>query len=314
MRQLIRGILSLATDVHDRTSRQRRSFRPVSILLSLALILAFFSGCTQVVIRTVTPSLIPNFTASIFEECDPELAKNAIPSSLKLMEGLLRNDPQNKEILLSLSMGFAGYSLLFVETEDPERASQLYLRARAYGLQALGEKGKRLMDAGVSREKLQAALKAISESDYQAFFWATLSWNAWIGVNLDQPKALSEMAAAEACLKRLLEMNPHYLHGLPHVLMGVSLSARPPLLGGNPREALSHFEAALQSSGGKFFLTQVFFARYYAVRVQDKDLFDKLLEGVIHGDPSELKDVCLINQVMQQRAKDLKRQRDDFFF
>ena len=301
----------MVTDVHDWMSPGRRSFRSAPIILFLALGLAFFSACTQVVIRTAAPSLIPNFTASIFEECDAELARNAIPSSLKLMEGLLRNDPQNKEILLSLSMGFAGYSLLFVEPEDPERASQLYLRARAYGLEALGEKGERLL--GVSREKLQAALKTISKDDYQALFWATLSWNAWISVNLDQPKALSEMAAAEACLKRLLEMNPNYLHGLPNVLMGVSLSARPPLLGGNPGQALSHFEAAMQSGEGKFFLTQVFFARYYAVRVQDKALFDKLLEGVTHGDPGALKDVCLINQVMQERARALMKQRDDLF-
>ena len=283
-------------------------------MFSLTLILGLFSACTQVVIRTAAPSLIPNFTASIFEECDAELAKNAIPSSLKLMEGLLKNDPKNQEILLSLSMGFAGYSLLFVEPEDAARASQLYLRARAFGLKALGEKGERLLAAGVDRAELQAALKTLSVNDYQALFWATLSWNAWISVNLDQPKALSEMAAAEACLKRLLELNPHYLHGLPQVLMGVSLSARPPLLGGNPGEALSHFEAALQTGGGKFFLTQVFFARYYAVRVQDKALFDKLLEEVTHGDPGELKDVCLINQVMQQRARDLMKERDDFFF
>jgi tetratricopeptide (TPR) repeat protein len=277
------------------------------------LILVFFSGCTRLFVRAAAPSLIPNFTASIFEECDPELAKNAIPSSLKLMEGLLKNDPENREILLSLSMGFAGYSLLFVEMEDAERASRLYLRARAYGLQALGKKGERLMDPANSRETLHAALETISGSDYQALFWTTLSWNAWISLNLNQPKALSELAAAEACLKRLLELDSRYLHGLPHILMGVSLSARPPLLGGNPREALAQFQAALEISEGKFFLTQVFFARYYAVRVQDRVLFDELLQGVTSGDPGELKDVCLINRVMQQRANALKRQRDDLF-
>jgi len=276
--------------------------------------LVWFSGCTQLMVRSAAPSLIPNFTASIFEECDPELAKHAIPSSLKLMEGLLRSDPHNREILHSLSMGFAGYSLLFVETEDPERASSLYLRARAYGLQALGKKAEGLTDPETTRERLQALLQTISESDYRDLFWTTLSWNAWISLNLDQPGALSQMPAAEACLRRVLELNPRYMYGLPHVLMGVSLSARPPLLGGNPREALAHFEAALQQSQGKFFLTPVFFARYYAVRVQDKALFDRLLEGVTDGDPDRLKDVCLINRVMQQRAEDLRGQRDDLFF
>jgi len=282
-------------------------------LVLLALGPVLLSGCAHLIIRTAAPTVLPNFTASIFEECDPHLARSAIPSNLKLMEGLLKSDPQNREILISLSMGFAGYSLLFVETEDPERASRLYLRARAYGLEVLGQRGRSLMDPAVTPQRLDEVLKTFSESDYQALFWTALSWNAWIGLNLDQPGALSQTAAAEACLKRVLEMNPLYLHGLPHVLMGVSLSARPPLLGGNPGEALAHFESALQHSRGKFFLTQVYFARYYAVRVQDRALFDRLLEEVTTGYPGELSDVCLINRVMQQRATQLKKQRDDFF-
>jgi len=44
------------------------------------------------------------------------------------MEGLLKNDPENKKILTTLAMGFAGYSLLFIEPEDPERAASFYLR------------------------------------------------------------------------------------------------------------------------------------------------------------------------------------------
>jgi hypothetical protein len=41
-------------------------------------------GCMQVALRA-SPALFPNFAASIFEECDPELAKASIPPNLKLM-------------------------------------------------------------------------------------------------------------------------------------------------------------------------------------------------------------------------------------
>ncbi len=283
------------------------------VLLCLAAGTGFlFSGCTQLALRAAAPSLMPGFTASIFEECDTLLARNAIPSNLKLMEGLLKNDPGNQQILVSLSMGFAGFSLLFVEPENPERASRLYLRAFDYGLRALGDKG-RILKQGLPVRNLEAFLKTVDKSDYEALFWATLSWNAWISLNLDQPNALSQVAAAEACLARLLEMDPLYLHGLPHVLMGVNLSARPPLLGGNPEKARAHFEAALKENEGKFFLTQVYFARYYAVRVQDKALFEKLLQDVTLGDPTALKDVCLINQVMKERAMLLRKTVDDLF-
>ncbi|MDZ7697032.1 MAG: hypothetical protein U5R49_08975 [Deltaproteobacteria bacterium] len=37
-------------------------------------------------------------------------------------------------------MGFTGYAMLFVEEASPERASMLYLRARSYGMRALGVK------------------------------------------------------------------------------------------------------------------------------------------------------------------------------
>ena len=282
-------------------------------LFFLALAPVLLSGCTQVLLRTAAPSLIPGITASFLEECDPVLARDGLPSNLKLLEGLLKKDSRNREILVSLATGFAGYSLLFVEGEDPHRASLLYLRARDYGFQALGEKGRVLGDRGLSPQALRATLDDLSESDYLPLLWSAFSWNAWINLNLDQPSALAQMAAAEACLDKVLEMDPLYMHGLPHILKGVLLSARPSLLGGDPEKAGAHFEAALKANHGKFFLTQVYFARYYAVRVQDEALFEKLLKEVAAGDPAALQDACLINRVMKQRAVDLMTQREDLF-
>jgi len=60
-------------------------------------------------------------------------------------------------------------------------------------------------------------------------------------------------------------------------------------------------------------LTQFYFARYYAVRVQDGALFEKLLLEVMAEDPALLQDACLINRVMKQRATELMEQREDLF-
>jgi tetratricopeptide (TPR) repeat protein len=269
-------------------------------------------GCMQVALRA-TPSLFPNVAATIFEECDPELAKASIPPNLKLMEGLLRSDPENKKILTTLSMGFAGYSLLFIEPEDPERASALYLRALEYGTRALGEKGAPLRNRAGSLEPIRAMLKNMDHNDLEALFWTTLSWNAWINLNLDKPSALAQLSASEACLRRVLELDEHFFYSAPHILMGASLAARPPLLGGSPEKARIHFEQALQANQRKFYLAQVYFAKYYAVRVQDKELFARTLAEVLHGNPRELQDVCLINRVMQRRAQELVKQAEDLF-
>ncbi len=278
----------------------------------LCLSVLLLTSCMRVALR-VSPSLFPNLTTSIFEECDIELARNAIPANLKLLEGLLKNDPENKQILTTLSMGFGGYSMLFVEGDDPERASRLYLRARDYGIGALGEKGVGLKNAMDRKEDLQSLLQRLGKEALEPLFWITVSWNAWINLNLDKPAALAQLSVSQALLERVMEIDATYFQGLPHILMGVSLSARPPMLGGNVKQAKEHFDKALQLSHGKFFLAQYYFARYYAVRVQDKALFLGLTGEVEKMNPRELRDVCLINSVMQHKAKRLREMVDEFF-
>ena len=260
-----------------------------------------------------SPSLFQNFASSMFEECDTELAKASIPASLKLMEGLLKNDPGNREILTTLAIGFAGYALLFVGEQEPERASELYLRAERYALSPLGATGREFQENPKSSEEAKRVLDSIDLDHFEPFFWATVSLTGWMNLNLDKPAALAEFGFVERCLRRLVDLCPDYWYGLPHVLVGVSLSVQPSTLGGKADDARTHFEKALQAGDRKFFLTQYYMARYYAVQTQDKKLFFSLLHEVISGNPEDLRDFCLINRVMQQKAEELERRADELF-
>ncbi|MFC1823730.1 TRAP transporter TatT component family protein [Thermodesulfobacteriota bacterium] len=252
--------------------------------------------------------------SSFFEECDPELAKNAMPSNLKLMEGLLKNDSENAQILTMLAMGFNGYSLLFVEDDDPQRASNLYLRAREYGIRALGSKARFLNNPDLIEKDLKVSLDIFDKKDVEPLFWVVFAWNAWINLNLDNPSALAQLTPSQACLEKVLELDATYFHGLPSILMGVSLSARPAMFGGNLEKAQDYFEKALQQSQGKFFAASYYYARYYGVRAQDKKLFLKLLQQVIEGTPADLPDSCLMNTVMRSKAQKFIENTDEFFF
>ena len=275
--------------------------------------LCFHVGCMKLALRS-SPALLQNFSDSVFEECDPHLAGDAIPANLMLMEGLLKSDPNNGKILTLLSMGFSGYAMLYLEKEAPERASQFYLRARGYGVRALGDKGKALVEPGAAITDVQSTLKSMGPGDFEALFWTSVSWNAWINLNLDKPTALSQLAASKACLERILDLNENYLYGFPHILIGTTLAATPPMLGGNPQLAKAHYEKALKLGERKFFLAQYYFARYYTTRAQDKDLFFQLLDEVSSGDPQDLKDVCLINTIIQSMAGELRETAEDLFF
>lgn len=254
----------------------------------------------------IVSSMIPGFTSAFFEECDLKLAEESLPAELKLMEGLLKNDPGNQKILTALCMGFTGYAMLFVEDQTPERASGLYLRAKTYGLRAMG-----LENAG-SRQLIDQ-IEKITRDNIEILFWTTMAWNAWVNLNLDDPAAIGESALAFACLKRVLEIEPDFYHGAPYILMGAILAARPAMLGGDAQKAKTCFETAISLSENKFLLAQYYFARYYAVRVQDRALFAKLVLEVARAKSDDLKEACLINQAVKQKMAALAEIADELF-
>ncbi|MFC1866849.1 TRAP transporter TatT component family protein [Thermodesulfobacteriota bacterium] len=287
---------------------KKQTFAIISII---AVFIIFFAGCMKFALK-LSPSLFPDLSASFFEECDAMLAKNSMPANLKMLEGLLKSDPANRRILKTLSMGFCGYSMLFVEGDSDERASGLYRRARDYGLNALGFSVE--IPHAIDPKKIEALLKKIDKEDIEVLLWTTLSWKAWINLNLDKPAALAQLRSSDACLERMLEADADYLHGLPYILMGISLSARPRIFGGDSEKAREFFEKALTLGKRKFFLAHYYYAKYYAVRIQDRGLFDRLIGEISRGDPGELKEVCLINTVIREKAEELKETADELFY
>lgn len=112
-----------------------------TILLLLLFTLVIIPGCSiqKLAIRSTGSVLDASFEALMAED-DLELAKTAIESDLKILEGFLNIDSSNKELLLLAAQGFASYALGFVEDEDPARAVKLYERSRRYASRWLMQK------------------------------------------------------------------------------------------------------------------------------------------------------------------------------
>lgn len=270
----------------------------------------FFTGCMKYALRS-SSGLFNNISISIFKECDPEFAKKSLPANLKLLEGLLESDPENSEILKLLSMGFCGYSLLFIENNDPERASSFYLRALQYGLRGLKFKG----DPGdLDKDAVISLFNKYSRKNADLFLWTVISWNLWIYNNLDAPSALAQIGPAELSIDKMLESDPEIFYGLPYILKATSLSARSPMYGGDYEKAKIFFEKSLNLSGGDFYLAKYFYAKHYCVGTQNRKLFTLLLNDIIEGKSETLPAICLINRGVREMAISLLDQADDFFF
>jgi hypothetical protein len=85
------------------------------------------------------------------------------------------------------------------------------------------------------------------------------------------------------------------------------------MLGGKPEKAKEYFEKCLSISNGNFLLAKLFYAKTYAVQVQDQPLFESLLKQIDEASLDALPDVRLANAVAKQKAKRLSGRTNDLF-
>jgi hypothetical protein len=276
------------------------------------ILLIFFQGCSTLSTRMAIP-MVQSQVASINAETDPVLAEQAIPASLKMLEGLLRDDPGNETLLHNLAEGFCGYAFSFVEDTDPARASQLYLRGRGYT--------ERLLEAGGAPENLstqnpeqfQNTLKTLDADHLPGLYWMGQCWAGWLMLNLDDLQAFVSISKVEAILQRTLELDESYHYAGPHLLSGAFYGGRSKMLGGKPDKARSHFDKCLELTQHKFLMAQVIYAKTYAVQMQDRALFKKLLNAVLEAPVDILPEQQLTNGVAKRKAQKLLESADDLF-
>lgn len=285
------------------------------LLFFLTLLLILNSSCS--INRFVVGQMAPVFKTSMaafYEETDLQIAEQAIAANLKLLEGLLKNDPENEELLLLLAQGYSGYALGFVEDEDPKRAKIFYERAFNFGQRALmGTNEKPWRWTEESKSIFEKTVKDIDESEVPALFWTIFAMAGKINVSLDDPAALINVSILENAIKKIKGINPEFFHGSIFLLKGAIEGMKPRMLGGNPDAAKENFDKNLEITEGKFLLTQVYQAKFYAAKTLNEEMFDKLIEEIENFDVGTKPEIGLFNQIAKKKAALLKSQRDELF-
>lgn len=273
-----------------------------------------FQGCsiTQLTIGA-TSGIIKGAFEAMNRETDLELASQAIPSDLKLLDGLILEAPKDKSLLLLGAEGYTSYALGFVEDSSAPRASLFYLRARNYGLRILF-KNKDFKDHFKGDvADFQKALNKFGKDDVPAVFWTANAWGNYINLNRDNVDALSDLPKAEAMMRFVLKYDPAYFYGGAHLFFGTILGSLPAMFGGDTTKSREHFEKAIQISDGKFMMTYYYYAKTYAVMTQNKTLFESLLSKVIDQPANLLPQQNLANEIAKEKARALLSDESDYF-
>jgi tetratricopeptide (TPR) repeat protein len=286
----------------------------IRFVFFLLLLITLLSGCSHRSMAVqVTLPIISSQIASMQEERDADLAEKAIPASLKMLEGLAKEDPENIWILQKLAEGFCGYAFSFLEDSEPGRASGLYLRGKDYAFRALeiqsnGKTWKRL-----SLDEWSKRLSEVTPAQQPALFWTGQCWGSWLSLNLDSVEAFSMLPRIEGIMNRAVELDPRFHYAGPHLFLGAYYGGRSRMLGGDPEKARNHFEQALKITGGKYLLVSFLYAKTYAVQNKDRKLFAAQLKKVLEAPYDVLPEQRLANQIAKRKAAALFGAIDELF-
>jgi predicted anti-sigma-YlaC factor YlaD len=297
--------------------------------LLVLLLLAWFtgSGCSllrHAALNQVATAIADSGTTFASDE-DPDLVKAAAPFSLKLMESLLAETPQNEGLLTAAASGFTQYAFAFVQQEADElesadlkaaealraRARRLYLRAYRYGLRGLDVNHPGFTKALLANPR--AAVRATGVADVPLLYWTAAAWGGAISLSKDTPELLAQIPAMEALMDRALELDERFERGAIHTFLVTYEMSRQGVSGDPAARARNHFERAMALSLGTNAAPLVALAEAVSVKTQDVKEFVSLLNRALAIDPDANPDTRLLNLVMQRRARWLVSQKTNLF-
>ena len=282
------------------------------ILLLFSLIFLYSCSMEKFVIRQ-TSTLLDYGVEALYEETDLVLAEQALASNIKLLEGMIKGDPENRHLIMLTSQAIAGYALGFVEDEEPERAKPLYLRARDYAARVLLQYDFNLTEENILIEEYIQKVKLVENDELDALFWAAFSWAGWINLSLDNPQAFIDLPKVEALMNRVLEIDSTYYHGAGLLFFGSVWGTKPRMLGGDPEKAKQYFDKNLEVTNGNFLLSYVYYAKYYAAKTLDEDLFNYYLNKVKETPNNVLPGEQFLNAIAKKKADFLLAKTEDIF-
>jgi predicted anti-sigma-YlaC factor YlaD len=295
------------------------------LLLAIPLILAS-SGCSikKIAIKKLGDALADSGT-TFASDSDPQLVKDALPFSLKLIESLLAESPRHRGLLFAASSGFTQYTYAFIKEESDEmepenfvlasemraRARGLFLRARDYGVRGLETKHP---DFGAQLNKdPQLAVKAAKAEDVALLYWTAASWGMAITLSKNEPALIVDLPVVEALVDRALELNEAFDNGAIHSFLITYEPVRQGVAGDPLERARKHFDRAMTLSNGYQAGPLVSLAESVSVAKQDRKEFQSLLDRALAIDVNAKPEYRLVNLVMQRRARWLLSRIDELF-
>lgn len=267
------------------------------------------SSCTSLVVAP----LVDPLAESLQQQTDIELVCDGTPALLLMIDSFITSDPKNKKLLMTGTQSYSAYAAALTECGNAERAAQLSIRAKEYGMSLLALLPVLKESLFLPLDDFRQSLKKIDSSQVKYLFWGGYGWASWIQNESGSATAIADLLKVEQIMLRVLELDETFYNGAAHLFLGAYYGAKPKLYGGKPEESRLHFERALAISDRQFLLAQVTYAEIYGRMAFDRNLYENLLHEVLNFPVESKPEFALSNQVAKRRARRLLDQVDMYF-
>jgi len=290
-----------------------QNFLLTTVLLTIVINITGCALMRDAAFQTAKP-VFRDQIKSLNRETDYQLAESVLPSNIKLLEGLVLSYPDDTELKLWLAEAICGYALGFVEDEDPKRASNLYLRARDYAVEASVQKIKFKREYMLDPDMLRDWINKVDKKNVAYLFWMAQGWGSYISLNMSDPEAIADLVKVQWMADKVIELDEIFYYAGAHLFKGIVYATLPPMLGGNLEKSKHHFENCFDLNNEKFLLAYYYFMKTYCVKTQDKKLYNDILNKVEMFELNSAPDYNLVNTIALDKTEKLKKLEEELFF
>lgn len=222
-------------------------------------------------------------------------------------------DPSNAQALADLSHAIYFYAdcHLRFDEDNPD----LYKDTHAEGtnaaersLSALSPAFAEKMAAG---ELIEDAVTVLNRSAVPALYWRSSNLGRWATLE-SFATLLSHKDEIRAIMEFCLDAEPTYWYQGPDRYFGVFYAKSPGFAGGDMKKSAAHFNRSIDAQPN-YFGTRVLMAEEWAIKEDNRALFEELLNYVLNTDPNVIPELVPENTCDQRKATKLMAEIDDTF-
>jgi tetratricopeptide (TPR) repeat protein len=216
---------------------------------------------------------------------------------------------ENIEVLAMLTRAYYHYADAYLRGD--EKAYLDYMnRSVWWGERALiaasPEFAAKMRDKG----KYHEVIGLVGIEGLPAMYWYATALGKWARAS-GFSVLIGQKDNIKATMTRALELDENYYHGGPHRYFGAFYSVAPDFAGGDVEKSREHFEKALEIAP-YFIGTKVLMAENLATKLDDEEMYDRLLEEVLASDLSDVPPEILPEMKAEQvKAREMQKAKEE---